>query len=170
MKNLRSFLACRDLDDAMKESVEAARLGPEEDRYLRELLRADWGDSPQAIYNLLMNAYVIPDDIRLDVLLQGLAHPHAPFRLAAVIGTQGRAEFGERRRAFVDALLALGHGKGLIAGRARTVLADWRLAIDDPGDALAAKLDALLAAYGGPLACMAAAYLPNYREVEGVDL
>lgn len=71
MKNLLSFLACRDLDDAMNESVEAAKLGPEEDRFLRELIRADWVDSPQAIYNLLMNAYVIPDDIRLDVLLQG---------------------------------------------------------------------------------------------------
>ena len=118
---LDAFLAAEDLDELLNARQNISALDAEDAGIVRSVLH-QW-QNPQAVSNLLLHPTLIPDDARLQALLQGLSERKvAYYVLAAVVGLQGinAADLAnaDRERLVVDLLALIRDTNGILAQRA----------------------------------------------------
>ena len=138
---LEAFLAAEDLDELLTARQKIAALDTADTAVVRAVLQ-QW-QNPQAVSNLLLNASLIPEEIRLPCLFRGLAkRTVAYYVLAAVVGLQGIDPAGlasaERERVLAELLAVLWDTTGILAQRASVSFQRFA------GEADAARVFALL--------------------------
>jgi len=120
--NLKEFLESEDLDDAVHLSQNVL-LSEENQKAIRNVIQDYWYSKPQAVSNLLQNAWIIPEDIRLETLYKGLKEDKQRyFVLAAAVGTQSLPNNLVDMQ-MIDVLIgSVANNDGPIAARAFTSL------------------------------------------------
>jgi len=131
--DLKVFLETEDLDDLLKARSKLRQLDEKDIKKIRSTLEK-W-NSPQAVSNLLLYPFLIPEDIRGTCLLKGLSERKNPYYvLASVVGLQGIDPTGfleEDRNAIKESLIfALKNSEGVIAARASVSICDFLSAED----------------------------------------
>ena len=126
MTTLEAFLQADELDELSQLANDLPPLDTADRAVVAELLEK-W-DTPQAIANLLMHPYLIPEEIRKDTLLRGLNESMTYNTLAAVIGlqkaTDGWSE--SERAALVERLVVITFSaRSLIANRASFTMLNY---------------------------------------------
>ncbi len=118
---LEVFLELADLDELLATSKQLDDLSEEEQEIVRKVLRR-W-DGSLAVSNLLFHPNLIPEDIRMDSILRGLAERVEPWYVcAAVVGLQSVAVADvseEERSLLLDHLTRIMEEyKGVLSSRA----------------------------------------------------
>jgi hypothetical protein len=118
---LQEFLAAEDLDDLLSRRHMITALGREDDAAVRAILE-QWSN-PQAVANLLFHPTLIPEDIRLTVLFQGLYERRVIYYvLAAVVGFQSvdpaQLAAPDRERVVTELLALIRDRSDILAHRA----------------------------------------------------
>jgi len=88
---LQRFYQASDVDHALiaAKMIGKAYQSAEYESALRHLLRWEWLSDPQAVYNVLQHSYMIPPDVRFEMMLRGLLEKEeTQYRLAAAVGVQ----------------------------------------------------------------------------------
>eukprot|EP00029_Vermamoeba_vermiformis_P006805 TRINITY_DN2771_c0_g1_i1.p1 TRINITY_DN2771_c0_g1~~TRINITY_DN2771_c0_g1_i1.p1 ORF type:complete len:307 (+),score=52.84 TRINITY_DN2771_c0_g1_i1:22-921(+) len=133
MDNLNAFLKALDLDDALSTAGEVDTSNAEVQAAVRDIINNKWNTEKQAVYNLLQNSFVIPEDIRFSTLMKGVDDTKTrAYNLAAVVGLQGYRFSPEERPIAKEKLLQLASGNSVPANaRALTSLTDLTKFPDD---------------------------------------
>ena len=69
VKRMLTFVNCT--DDALHAATKLRNLSEEQRGVVRHILLTKWSEDKQAVANLLQNPWIIPEDIRADMLLKG---------------------------------------------------------------------------------------------------
>jgi Ca2+-binding EF-hand superfamily protein len=89
MDGLKQLMSALDLDDALNAAREIDLDNADVQATVRDVINNKWSTDKQAVYNLLQNCYVIPEDIRFSTLMKGIEEPNIrAYNLAAVVGLQ----------------------------------------------------------------------------------
>lgn len=132
---LEEFLAAEDLDDMLSTRGKISALDGEDDAAVRAVLE-QWSN-PQAVANLLFHPTLIPEDIRLTTLFQGLSERRVIYYvLAAVVGFQGVdptwLAAPDRERVVTDLLAIIRDTTDILAQRASVSFREYAGQADAP--------------------------------------
>ncbi|WP_427160419.1 hypothetical protein ACQFX9_01675 [Aliinostoc sp. HNIBRCY26] len=130
---LSKFLKAEDLDDALRVLQEIGKLDGDDSAHIQQIL-ADWSP-PQAVANILIYT-LMPQDQRIDYLLQGLRDDNVPyFALAATVGFQNvkaEAVTESQRQLIVNELFRIIEQYPQFAGRATVSISPFLRLNDAP--------------------------------------
>lgn len=126
--DLKAFLEAEDLDGLMEIRSKLRQLNRKDVKKIRSILQK-W-NSPQAVSNLLLYPFLIPEDIRGSCLLKGLREKkNSYYVLASIVGLQGidPTSFSEDERNEIkeSLIFTLKTSGGIISARGSVSICDY---------------------------------------------
>lgn len=126
--DLKAFLEAEDLDRLMEIRSKLRQLNRKDVKKIRSILQK-W-NSPQAVSNLLLCPFLIPEDLRGSCLLKGLREKkNSYYVLASTVGLQGidPTSFSEDERNEIkeSLIFTLKTSGGIISARASVSICDY---------------------------------------------